>query len=402
MMRISILLVVIAFAGVSALQARQRLAERLSVQSDDSDSEPLALSGEDSEENALFETQSSDIHPYKHVEDYKQDMQLRGLLFALELGALGKGTRELAAMSRANPDFKAKLTSMHLRAKAALSAASALQSGDDEKSRMLLAETAIAVGVEAAEAGKISNDPTIAARLKKASKYISQCLIELHDAGNKSREAAPEQQQMQQEGGKNKKALVEAGSKSKKSFWGRIRDAKWKMLKMQGKLVDQPPSFMFPPVTGAWNREDQVVIGGGAVSYGGDALMAKEFMPKTGLAALAARVPRDKPVPVYFPIATTRKKQSDKSLLVDQSGRIADCVGCVYIVGVIEGMVGAAKNQDLVYQSFKKTCSEVEQAQIFFMACSQMNEKLDDFIVDYRAGLTASESCEKNRICRLP
>lgn len=82
-----------------------------------------------------------------------------------------------------------------------------------------------------------------------------------------------------------------------------------------------------------------------------------------------------------------------------RGARIEDCVTCIFVWLQTEMDIGRARNQDLILRAFKRNCQESQQAEIFFPACQDMYDVMDDLITDYSSGLAPYQLCEKNHIC---
>jgi len=78
---------------------------------------------------------------------------------------------------------------------------------------------------------------------------------------------------------------------------------------------------------------------------------------------------------------------------------IEDCAGCRFVWTQVEKDVGPTRVQMEVFNSFQKSCQDVQLAPIFFPACVRMREYADDMMIYYLAGLTAPTICEQVKMC---
>jgi hypothetical protein len=79
---------------------------------------------------------------------------------------------------------------------------------------------------------------------------------------------------------------------------------------------------------------------------------------------------------------------------------IEDCVACRYVWLQVEMDVGNSQIESNIYDSFKAHCRDAQLSRIFFPACQDMFDAVDDMIGDYMDGFTVNQMCENSRICR--
>jgi len=89
-------------------------------------------------------------------------------------------------------------------------------------------------------------------------------------------------------------------------------------------------------------------------------------------------------------IAPTQAKPED----------IEDCVACRYVWLQVEMDVGNSQIEANIYDSFKAHCRDAQLSRIFYPACQDMFDAIDDMIGDYMDGFTVNQMCENSRICR--
>jgi hypothetical protein len=79
---------------------------------------------------------------------------------------------------------------------------------------------------------------------------------------------------------------------------------------------------------------------------------------------------------------------------------VEDCVACRYIWLQVEMDVGNSQIEENIYDSFTQNCIEAQKAPIFYPACQDMFDGIDDMIGDYMDGYTVNQVCENARLCR--
>jgi len=79
---------------------------------------------------------------------------------------------------------------------------------------------------------------------------------------------------------------------------------------------------------------------------------------------------------------------------------VEDCVACRYIWLQVEMDVGNSQIEENIYDSFTQNCIEAQKAPIFYPACQDMFDSIDDLIGDYMDGYTVNQLCENARLCR--
>jgi hypothetical protein len=79
---------------------------------------------------------------------------------------------------------------------------------------------------------------------------------------------------------------------------------------------------------------------------------------------------------------------------------VEDCVACRYVWLQVEMDVGNSQIESNIYDSFKAHCRDAQLSRIFFPACQDMFDAVDDMIGDYMDGFTVNQMCENSRICR--
>ena len=79
---------------------------------------------------------------------------------------------------------------------------------------------------------------------------------------------------------------------------------------------------------------------------------------------------------------------------------VEDCVACRYIWLQVEMDVGNSQIEENIYDSFTANCIEAQKAPIFYPACQDMFDGIDDMIGDYMDGYTVNQVCENARLCR--
>jgi len=79
---------------------------------------------------------------------------------------------------------------------------------------------------------------------------------------------------------------------------------------------------------------------------------------------------------------------------------VEDCVACRYIWLQVEMDVGNTQIEENIYDSFTQNCIEAQKAPIFYPACQDMFDAVDDMIGDYMDGYTVNQLCENSRLCR--
>lgn len=62
--------------------------------------------------------------------------------------------------------------------------------------------------------------------------------------------------------------------------------------------------------------------------------------------------------------------------------------------------VGNSQIEENIYDSFTSNCIEAQKAPIFYPACQDMFDGIDDMIGDYMDGYTVNQVCENARLCR--
>jgi hypothetical protein len=62
--------------------------------------------------------------------------------------------------------------------------------------------------------------------------------------------------------------------------------------------------------------------------------------------------------------------------------------------------VGNSQIEENIYDSFTQNCIEAQKAPIFYPACQDMFDSIDDLIGDYMDGYTVNQLCENARLCR--
>jgi hypothetical protein len=83
-----------------------------------------------------------------------------------------------------------------------------------------------------------------------------------------------------------------------------------------------------------------------------------------------------------------------------KSQDVEDCVACRYIWLQVEMDVGNSQIEENIYDSFTQNCIEAQKAPIFYPACQDMFDGVDDMIGDYMDGYTVNQVCENARLCR--
>jgi len=79
---------------------------------------------------------------------------------------------------------------------------------------------------------------------------------------------------------------------------------------------------------------------------------------------------------------------------------VEDCVACRYVWLQVEMDVGNSQIEENIYDSFTQNCIEAQKAPIFYPACQDMFDIIDDMIGDYMDGYTVNQLCENSRMCR--
>jgi len=79
---------------------------------------------------------------------------------------------------------------------------------------------------------------------------------------------------------------------------------------------------------------------------------------------------------------------------------VEDCVACRYVWLQVEMDVGNSQIESNIYDSFKAHCRDAQLSRIFYPACQDMFDAVDDMIGDYMDGFTVNQMCENSRICR--
>jgi len=79
---------------------------------------------------------------------------------------------------------------------------------------------------------------------------------------------------------------------------------------------------------------------------------------------------------------------------------IEDCVACRYVWLQVEMDVGNSQIESNIYDSFKAHCRDAQLSRIFYPACQDMFDAVDDMIGDYMDGFTVNQMCENSRVCR--
>jgi len=79
---------------------------------------------------------------------------------------------------------------------------------------------------------------------------------------------------------------------------------------------------------------------------------------------------------------------------------VEDCVACRFIWLQIEQDVGNSQIEENIYDAFSNNCKEAQVAPIFYPACNDMWDQIDDMIGDYMDGYSVNQLCENSRLCR--
>jgi len=118
------------------------------------------------------------------------------------------------------------------------------------------------------------------------------------------------------------------------------------------------------------------------------------------------------PVPHVRSASTQHKIDLSRAQFMEVSSKVAagklartaqdveDCVACRYIWLQVEMDVGNTQIEENIYDSFTQNCIEAQKAPIFYPACQDMFDAVDDMIGDYMDGYTVNQLCENSRLCR--
>lgn len=127
--------------------------------------------------------------------------------------------------------------------------------------------------------------------------------------------------------------------------------------------------------------------------------------PKTQGYAAAGQGVKEPRIPDEFGVVTIPEKILKAEHLENQvqshgnSILVEECVGCQFILGQLELLVGNTANEMLVSRTLTSLCYEA-MGTIIESACTTIHTLLDDITTDYLDGKDTGTTCERNGLCR--